>query len=224
MLASLGARERGPRPREGRAPAKAPQREQLRPSLGLLRGGAGLPRGCPVPRESLEPRGRGRSWLQPGPRPHQPLSAQAPGSRLQVDALHERLPAEQRLLAGVQLLGLLQPEPPGGGHVDPVGPDRQRVGRVEAQEREAAQGGGACGAGQGRPGHWATGGQHQGPRAIRGPPRAESGSGDEPCQDTGGPGPRCRVGPAKLVAVTPVSQVPICFPPTLFRDGLGTAH
>lgn len=66
---------------------------------------------------------------------------QAAGGRLQVDALHERLAEEQRLLVGVQLFGLLQPQPPGGGHLDPLGPHRQRVGRVEEEEGEAAEGG-----------------------------------------------------------------------------------
>jgi len=65
---------------------------------------------------------------------------QAVGGRLQVHALDERLAEEQRLLAGVQLLGLLQPVPPGGGHLDPLGTHRQRVGGVETQEGQTAQG------------------------------------------------------------------------------------
>lgn len=56
---------------------------------------------------------------------------QVAGGRFQVHAVHERLTAQQRLLAGVQLLCLVQPVTPGGGHLDPVGPHRQRVGGVE---------------------------------------------------------------------------------------------
>lgn len=65
---------------------------------------------------------------------------QAAGGRFQVHALHERFAAQQRLLAGVQLLGLVQPVSPGGGHLDPVGPHRQRVGRVETQEGQTPEG------------------------------------------------------------------------------------
>lgn len=66
---------------------------------------------------------------------------QVAGGRFQVDALDERFPAQQRLLAGVQLLGLLQPVTPGGGHLDPVGTHRQRVGGVETQEGQTPKGG-----------------------------------------------------------------------------------
>ncbi|KAM9491514.1 EVI5-like protein isoform 2-T3 [Salvelinus alpinus] len=65
---------------------------------------------------------------------------QTSGGGLQVDAVDERLAAEQRLVPGVQLLCLVQPVPPGGGHLDPVGTYRQRVGRMETQEGQAAQG------------------------------------------------------------------------------------
>ena len=52
-------------------------------------------------------------------------SLQAAGDGQQVTALHEWLQAKQWLLPGVQLLCLLQPVSPGGGHLDPVGTNRQ---------------------------------------------------------------------------------------------------
>lgn len=58
-------------------------------------------------------------------RPTSRFNTQAPRDGQQVAALHERLQEKQRLLPGVQLLRLLQPVPPGGGLVDPVGTDRQ---------------------------------------------------------------------------------------------------
>jgi len=67
-------------------------------------------------------------------------SPQVAGDGQQVAALHERLQAKQRLLPGVQLLCLLQPLAPGGGLVDPVGANRQRVGGGAQEEGEAAQG------------------------------------------------------------------------------------
>lgn len=67
-------------------------------------------------------------------------SPQAVGDGQQVAALDERLPAEQWLLPGVQLLRLLQPLPPGGGLVDPLGANCQRVGGCAQEEGEAAQG------------------------------------------------------------------------------------
>lgn len=63
---------------------------------------------------------------------------QAAGDRQQVAALHEWLQTKQWLLPGVQLLRLLQPVPPGGGLVDPVGTNRQRVGGGAQEEGEAA--------------------------------------------------------------------------------------
>lgn len=66
------------------------------------------------------------------------LSLQAVGDRQQVPALNERLQEKQRLLPGVQLLRLLQPLPPGGGLVDPLGTDRQWVGGGAQEEGEAA--------------------------------------------------------------------------------------
>lgn len=63
---------------------------------------------------------------------------QAAGDRQQVATLHEWLETKQWLLAGVQLLRLLQPVPPGGGLVDPVGTNRQWVGRGAQEEGEAA--------------------------------------------------------------------------------------
>ncbi len=63
---------------------------------------------------------------------------QAAGDRQQVAALHERLQEKQRLLPGVQLLRLLQPLAPGGGHMDPVGSNRQWVGGGAQEEGEAA--------------------------------------------------------------------------------------
>lgn len=74
-------------------------------------------------------------------RPTSRFNTQAPRDGQQVAALHERLQEKQRLLPGVQLLRLLQPVPPGGGLVDPVGTDRQWVGRCAQEEGEAAQGG-----------------------------------------------------------------------------------
>lgn len=66
---------------------------------------------------------------------------QIAGGRFQIHAVDERLAAQQRLLAGVELLSLVKPVAPGGGYLDPVGPHRQRVGRVEAQEGQTPEGG-----------------------------------------------------------------------------------
>lgn len=63
---------------------------------------------------------------------------QAAGDGQQVTALYEWLQAKQWLLPGVQLLGLLQPLSPGGGLMDPVGTNRQRVGGGAQEEGEAA--------------------------------------------------------------------------------------
>lgn len=68
------------------------------------------------------------------------LWTQVAGGGLQVHAINERLTTQQRLLAGVQLLCFLQPVAPGGGHLDPVGTHRQRVGRVETQEGQTPEG------------------------------------------------------------------------------------
>lgn len=65
---------------------------------------------------------------------------QASGDRQQISALHEWLQAQQWFLLGVQLLRLLQPFPPGGGLMDPVGTNRQWVGRGAQEEGEAAEG------------------------------------------------------------------------------------
>lgn len=65
-------------------------------------------------------------------------SLQAAGDRQQVAAFHEWLQAKQWLLPGVQLLRLLQPLPPGGGFLDPMGTNRQWVGRGAQKEGEAA--------------------------------------------------------------------------------------
>lgn len=65
---------------------------------------------------------------------------QVAGGRFKVHAVDERLEAQQWLLPGVQLLRLLQPVAPGGGHLDPVGTHRQRVGRVATQEGQTSEG------------------------------------------------------------------------------------
>lgn len=65
---------------------------------------------------------------------------QASGDRQQVSALYEWLQAQQWFLLSVQLLRLLQPFPPGGGLMDPVGTNRQWVGRGAQEEGEAAEG------------------------------------------------------------------------------------
>lgn len=64
-------------------------------------------------------------------------SLQAAGDRQQVPALYEWFQAKQWFLLGVQLLCLVQPLPLGGGHMDPVGTNRQRVGRGAQEKREA---------------------------------------------------------------------------------------
>lgn len=80
--------------------------------------------------------------------------------------------------------------------MDPVGPDRQRVGGVAAQEREAAEGGRGL---WGGPPHLASLGGGQECRR------------DEPWQHTGGAGRGS--GMARQVAVTLASQGPVCLLP-----------
>ena len=65
--------------------------------------------------------------------------SQVAGGGLKVHAFYERFSAEQRFLAGVQLLGLVQPVPPGGGHLDPVGTHRQRLGGGPQEEGKTAE-------------------------------------------------------------------------------------
>lgn len=64
---------------------------------------------------------------------------QVAGDGQQVPPLGEWLPAEQWLVAGVQLLGFLELVPPGGGLMDPLGTHRQRLGRGPQEEGEAAE-------------------------------------------------------------------------------------